>query len=229
MKYLELPSLIDLNSTLRSIGCGQVRIVARVEAFSCKPAGGDKSLYWSLEKELSRSPAARSPPARSPSLTASSSVEASTSPFGPLTEKASRKIFIFLISTLNHCFPDYDFRRVKADDFKKEALPLIMNHINTTLNSTIDNYNFSLRNKLWQAIDSELSLKDCNVYSFVPDPDANPFADEANVWSFNYFFYNAKLKRVALLTCRAVSIVQDYEFEDEDEDEYNEAGFVMEF
>lgn len=34
----------------------------------------------------------------------------SVSPFGPLTEKTSRHIFMDLISTLNHAFPDYDFR-----------------------------------------------------------------------------------------------------------------------
>jgi hypothetical protein len=32
----------------------------------------------------------------------------------------SRKTLIYLILTLNHIYPDYDFSRLRADDFKKE-------------------------------------------------------------------------------------------------------------
>lgn len=242
MKYLELPLIIEVNSLLRSIHCGQVRINARIEAFSCKQAGADKTLYWSLEKELSKSPVAQrcsSPPVLLGGRSPSAPVEPSTSPFGPLTEKSSRKIFIYLISTMNHSFPDYDFRKVKADDFKKEvSFQLIMNQINNMLGSVIDGYNVSLRTKLWNALDAELCLKECNIYSYIPDPDSDPFADEGNIWGFNYFFYNAKLKRVALFTCRAVSTAQlrrsssssyyDDTIVDDDDEEMYDAGFEME-
>lgn len=32
----------------------------------------------------------------------------------------SRKTLIYLILTLNHIYPDYDFSQLRADDFKKE-------------------------------------------------------------------------------------------------------------
>ena len=36
----------------------------------------------------------------------------SSSPMGPLTDSASRRLLIDLISTMNASFPDYDFRCV---------------------------------------------------------------------------------------------------------------------
>lgn len=37
-------------------------------------------------------------------------VDLSVSPFGPLTEGASKKTFMYLIATLNASYFDYDFR-----------------------------------------------------------------------------------------------------------------------
>jgi hypothetical protein len=57
---------------------------------------------------------------------------------------------------------------------------------------------------MWNAIDAEIQMGDCDVYSFNPDSDSDPFNEDGNsVWSFNYFFYNRRLKRILLVTCRA--------------------------
>lgn len=42
------------------------------------------------------------------------------SPVGPLSEAASRKTLIYLILTLNHSYPDYDFSLLRAHHFRKE-------------------------------------------------------------------------------------------------------------
>jgi hypothetical protein len=40
----------------------------------------------------------------------------SSSPVGPLTDSSSRKTLIYLILTLNHMYPDYDFSALRGGD-----------------------------------------------------------------------------------------------------------------
>lgn len=42
------------------------------------------------------------------------------------------------------------------------------------------------------------------VHSYNPDLDSDPFGEEGSLWSFNYFFYNKKLKRIVFFTFRSV-------------------------
>lgn len=44
-------------------------------------------------------------------------------------------------------------------------------------------------------------------YSFVslPDLTSDPYSEDGCLWSFNYFFYNSRLKRIVFFTCRSVS------------------------
>ena len=50
----------------------------------------------------------------------SSPTSFSRSPVGPLQESSSRKTLVYLILTLNHIYPDYDFSLLRAHHFKKE-------------------------------------------------------------------------------------------------------------
>ena len=63
-----------------------------------KTAGEDKKLYKTLESKYVEEMESEVPDL------------SSTSPFGPLTQQASRKTLYHLIATLNSSFPDYDFR-----------------------------------------------------------------------------------------------------------------------
>jgi hypothetical protein len=47
-----------------------------------------------------------------------------------------------------------------------------------------------------------VELKSCEIYSYVPDMEEDPFSDGA-LWSFNYFFFNKELKRIIYFTCVA--------------------------
>lgn len=40
--------------------------------------------------------------------------------------------------------------------------------------------------------------------SYNPDLTSDPFSEDGCIWSFNYFLYNKKLKRIVFFTCRAV-------------------------
>lgn len=42
------------------------------------------------------------------------------------------------------------------------------------------------------------------IYSYTPDMRSDPFSEDGCLWSFNYFFYNKKLKRILFFTCRHI-------------------------
>jgi hypothetical protein len=56
---------------------------------------------------------------------------------------------------------------------------------------------------VWGAIDEVVQVRDCDIYSYIPDMDADPFTD-GNLWSFNYFFYNKSLQSTSSATSTAL-------------------------
>lgn len=50
-------------------------------------------------------------------------------------------------------------------------------------------------------------LVDCDVYSYRKDgsSDVDPFSERSAIWSFTYFFYNRRLKRIVFFSCRSLS------------------------
>jgi hypothetical protein len=120
---------------------------------------------------------------------------------------------------------------VKAEQFHKESsFNVVANTVNTVMSPAIQDWD-KIRTQLWQAIDVEVQINDCEIFSFIADPDSDPFEEEGacavssirklmlfrltmiitspgNLWSFNYLFYNKKkLKRMLLFTCRAQRVV----------------------
>merc|ERR1719267_36830 len=98
MKFLEQPRLAMLSAFLGNRELGDRIINGRIEAFSCKRAGDDKKLARSLEQQYVEGMASTS----AGGLTG-------TSPLGPLSDAATRRLLIDLISTMNASFPDHDF------------------------------------------------------------------------------------------------------------------------
>lgn len=238
MKLLESCRFEALNSAL-SFVTGDSKIEARMESYSCKMIGTDKALYkrWNGSGDDARSPhafEALSPPGQgffstSPVMIntnwssededgghfSSMGLPSST---GVLCDVISRKTLFHLISTLNAAFPDYEFSSASASEFSKEAhLQTVVNSVDNLLSITaMDHYN-KIRHELWRTLNEEINLQNCDIYSFCPDLTSDPFAEDGCLWSFNYFFYNRKLKRVVLFTCRALSPFsqgEDEEFED---------------
>ncbi|KAG7224994.1 hypothetical protein INR49_014912 [Caranx melampygus] len=86
----------------------------------------------------------------------------------------------------------------------------VANAVNTSLFSAVGEEFNSLGPELWNAIDQEINLQSCDIYSYNPDLDSDPFGEEGSLWSFNYFFYNKKLKRIVFFTFRSVSVLSGY-------------------
>ncbi|KAK3283405.1 hypothetical protein CYMTET_8896 [Cymbomonas tetramitiformis] len=197
MKFLEYTPLSSLNSFLHHINVGDYVVEGDIQAYSCKLAGVDKKLSRSLDQEvvstLSTTP---------PSLL-------SSSPVGPLSESQSRKTLIYLILTLNHMYPDYDFSMLRAHHFRKdENVNMAKANIEQLLLETGKVWNQeepgqNFLDVLWQSVDEVMDLKDCDVYSYNADMEGDPFAEVGQVWAFNHFFYNKKLKRILYFSCRS--------------------------
>jgi hypothetical protein len=81
-------------------------------------------------------------------------------------------------------------------------LQSVLNTINSVLAPVVPDYD-KVAAQMWQVIDQEIQLQETAIYSLISDADSDPFAEEGNVWSFNYFFYNKKIKRILLFCCRA--------------------------
>lgn len=118
------------------------RVTGGCDLYTTKAAGPDKKLYKSIDRSLESQHAAMvrfgaslSPPQRE-ELAASLNLSRS-SPFGPLSEIASRRTFAYLIATLNASHPDYDFSHtLRPQDFRRErSLRRAMADIDSTLQS----------------------------------------------------------------------------------------------
>ncbi|KAJ4495086.1 Maf1 regulator-domain-containing protein [Lentinula edodes] len=152
MKYIELPSLTALASSLSHQG-SECNVSVRLEAYSCKNIKRDKRLFRDLEKvywddmgvletmkfdpgeEHSKSsPAEGSSSHTLPHSYLAQAHSSLSTPFGPLGSPQSRKTLYLLISTLNVAFPDYIFDSVKPSSFVHlESGAQILNALSTTL------------------------------------------------------------------------------------------------
>uniref|UniRef100_A0A8D8C5G9 Repressor of RNA polymerase III transcription MAF1 homolog n=1 Tax=Culex pipiens TaxID=7175 RepID=A0A8D8C5G9_CULPI len=105
--------------------------------------------------------------------------------------------------------PGCDFtlpeRLPKSHEFSKEpSLQWVLNSIESNLSAVAGDQYHKIRTALWSTIEDEISLNDCDIYSYNPDLNSDPFGEPGCLWSFNYFFYNKKLKRIVFFTCRAI-------------------------
>mmetsp|Transcript_16570 Transcript_16570/g.39329 ORF Transcript_16570/g.39329 Transcript_16570/m.39329 type:complete len:140 (+) Transcript_16570:289-708(+) len=83
-----------------------------------------------------------------------------------------------------------------------------------------------LLESLWTAIDEAIELKECDLYTYNSDLESDPFGEKGNVWSFNFFFYNKRLKRILYFACRAKSkaAVEGESSQTDSECKYNSDG-----
>jgi len=81
----------------------------------------------------------------------------------------------------------------------------VINSVDNLLSITAMDHYSKVRHDLWHTLNEEIRLQDCDIYSYTPDLANDPFVEDGCLWSFNYFFYNRKMKRVVLFTCQAQS------------------------
>ncbi|CAG9798613.1 unnamed protein product [Chironomus riparius] len=224
MKLLESTRFEAINSAL-TIQTGDSTIFGRIESYSCKMAGNDKQLYkrFVTPDTPSSDLQALSPPQTFMDMSPFFGRGSYSGDEGvTLCDTISRKTLFYLVATLNSAFePDYDFSDAKSHEFSKEpSIQLIMNHIDSNLSAVASDQYKNLQIPLWTTIDDEIQLNDCDIYSYNPDLNSDPFSEPGCLWSFNYFFYNKKMKRIVFFTCRAVnpntSCTSDFAMEEDD-------------
>lgn len=201
MKYLVSPELQNLATLLYAgIDLGDFVVHGRVEAYSCKKAGDDKRLAKEIESALMTE-------------LATSPLSPGTSPLGPLESSSTRKLLVSLITTLNASFQDYDFTSLRPDQFVREMNHhVVENSINTQMMDAIESAYPGTTSQFWQALDSLMDLEKCEIYSLVPDMDSDVF-NVGKLWSFNYFFFNKKLKKIVFFTADATSALRNASFD----------------
>ncbi|KAL9229266.1 hypothetical protein vseg_004751 [Gypsophila vaccaria] len=198
MKFLEYTSLDRINDFLSHLNLGERTIKGSLEAYSCKHTVTDKKLSVSLEHDIL-------------DYLGRSSDTDSPSPVDHLICRSSRKTLIYLILTLYRMYPDYDFSAVKAHEFfideSRDSFEQIFDsYMSEASREWVEsNGGSSLLKDLYKALDEVVKLSECEIYSYNPDCNDDPFLQRGAIWSFNFFFYNRKLKRVVSLRFCCIS------------------------
>jgi len=211
MKYLENSNLETLGEILSTSEDNlDGRLEARIESYSCKLTSEDKKMFGRQTIKRGVSPhelAALSPPTTcsvSPPTRARTWSTSSTE--GGMVGACSRKTLFYLISTLNHSYgADYDFTSAQSDEFSHEpSTAWVKNFIDSTLTAAAHStYTPLVKAQLWSALEAEICPNDCEIYAYNPDNDPND--DEPSVWSFSFFFYNRRLKRILYFSVRSIA------------------------
>lgn len=177
MKYLDLVPLQRINSFLDYVDAGEYVVYGDLEAYSCKLAGLDKKLSRSLDAEVRAEEGVGGALGASPSAASAAALNLSRSPVGPLSESSARRTLIYLILTLNHIYPDYDFSLLRAHHFRKEpSAAVAAEAVDERLRAAARAWagtpgagDTSFSEALWQAVDEAVDLKGCEVYSYSSD------------------------------------------------------------
>eukprot|EP01130_Rhizamoeba_saxonica_P004108 TRINITY_DN1692_c0_g2_i1.p1 TRINITY_DN1692_c0_g2~~TRINITY_DN1692_c0_g2_i1.p1 ORF type:complete len:225 (-),score=25.95 TRINITY_DN1692_c0_g2_i1:63-737(-) len=190
MKFVDTTPLAYLSSEIPSyVDQGETVISFRCELYTHSRAKSARKMHSDLENRY------KEEVANSPDETLS------TSPFGNMAVKRNRLAMIDMIATLNSAYPDYDFQGVHPTEFQHHSNK---QDVFLKLDSLMQNmpaYS-SVRSNFWKAVDEEVHLKSCSIYSYIPDPDSSPFnwSMENSLWCYNFLFYSPHLKRVLLFT-----------------------------
>ncbi|MCO5572184.1 hypothetical protein L7F22_025935 [Adiantum nelumboides] len=201
MKFLEYTPRNRINGFLSTVNLGDSLLKGNLEAYSCKAAGIDKKYSRNLEQEVIESLAF------SPS-------DLSASPLGPLSCLASRRTFIHLVLAMSYVYPDYDFSSVRPTSFAKEdSFGMVQLTIDTHLLEASKVWAFEFGDDvpfhsfMWEAIDEVIfsfELYGC-LFNYKPEFEGDFITDRSKIWSFSYFFYNRKLKRILIFSCQSLS------------------------
>nr|XP_025727092.1 repressor of RNA polymerase III transcription MAF1 homolog isoform X1 [Callorhinus ursinus]XP_025727093.1 repressor of RNA polymerase III transcription MAF1 homolog isoform X1 [Callorhinus ursinus]XP_025727094.1 repressor of RNA polymerase III transcription MAF1 homolog isoform X1 [Callorhinus ursinus] len=178
MKLLENSSFEAINSQL-TVETGDAHIIGRIESYSCKMAGDDKHMFKQFCQEgQPHVLEALSPPQTSGLSPSRLSKSQGGEDEGPLSDKCSRKTLFYLIATLNESFrPDYDFSTARSHEFSREpSLSWVVNAVNCSLFSAVREDFKALKPQLWNAVDEEICLAECDIYRWAGTPAGGPWA-----------------------------------------------------
>lgn len=221
MKLLVNPTLMQISDAI-SGETNEARIDCRIESYSCKMIAQEKKMFKSLAdfkpeqmEALAPTPSASaltpgilhslSPSSLSPSVLHGTPMDGTAD---VLQHTCSARTLYYLKATLNTVFaPDYDFSSAKSHEFSKEpSFDFTRRNLYGHLASAIDaGHVNTVTTALWAELEKEIAPSDCDIYSYNPDGDSDPFGEEGSLWSLNYFIYNKKLKRIVFIRCSGCS------------------------
>ncbi|KAG5363477.1 Repressor of RNA polymerase III transcription MAF1 [Yarrowia sp. B02] len=122
-----------------------------------------------------------------------------SSPFGDMSDTASKKVFAYLIAILNASDPNHDFSVLQPDDFQREPSA---SAVIGSFNNVLFGLGMPIPHRMWDVLDLQIEMRDCTIFSFTPD--ATILADEPGaLWSLSWFFFNKRKKRVACISLNA--------------------------
>lgn len=209
MKLLLNPTLMQISEAI-SGERNEAQIDCRIESYSCKMIAQEKKMFKSLlaaESSLSSTPGlvhSLSPHSLSPSTLSGSYADA---PPDVLQHTCSTRTLYYLKATLNTVFaPDYDFSTASANEFSKEpSVDFVSRNLYGHLATALGDDVVGLTTALWTELEKEINPSECDIYSYRPDGDSDPFGEEGSLWSLNYFVYNKKLKRIVYIRASSCS------------------------
>ncbi|KAK4524377.1 hypothetical protein GAYE_SCF03G2277 [Galdieria yellowstonensis] len=189
MKFLDIECLSELQRKLNDLELTDYRVRCQLEAYSCKPAGFDKKLSKSLEQRLLEQLEA-SPRAFQ------------ASPVGSLEDQSARKTLINLICTLNAAHQDYDFSSLQLSRLKRvQDVHALQQHVDSLFERFYRQLGIEFRQFLWENIGQIIRPEECEIYSYIPDYESDPYSSCGALWSFCYFFYHKNMKKILLFAC----------------------------
>ena len=232
MKLLDNANFAHL-SALLSTENSEMRLITRLESYSCKMAGQDKKMYKETMSNAGAEGTAAvqllSAASGSPgswqsandmfhsTYGTSGDFQSSELPQYPV----STKTLYYLKATLNAAFaPDYDFSHAHADEFCREAsVEYVSRKVDANFVAALGDDYSDMAYSLWQAIGDEIDPAACEIFSYTPDMESDPFNEEGVLWSYNYLLYNKKMKRLVFFACRAIAVprsaISDMAFADQ--------------
>ncbi|KAF8821286.1 hypothetical protein IE077_002201 [Cardiosporidium cionae] len=215
MYLIEHTELNRLSLLLQRLDVGDRVIEGRLELFSSsRKVTSEARLSETIHKELTSSPKWRS----------------CGSPSGQM-RKGDRDLMVNLISTMNQCFPDYDFSSLTPEDFHYvPKLESVFDTINYTLSYVVEKVVPGFIEDLWNAIREVISLEDADIYSYETGSSADPYSDENCLFSFDFFFYDKKRHRLLFFTCMTKSKnVNRSPYEDDKEEDDTGNSFLVDW
>ncbi|KFO76993.1 Repressor of RNA polymerase III transcription MAF1 [Cuculus canorus] len=193
MKLLENSSFEAINSQL-TVETGDAHIIGRIESYSCKMAGDDKHMFKQFCQEgQPHVLEALSPP--------------QTTGISPNRYRRSRRPSAAL--QIRSCgdpwsgtSPPWSILEVTSD-LRSGTSPPRWSQMTPGLVHLLEAL---LKKELGSRSRSHPDVPHTSTCrsSYNPDLDSDPFGEDGSLWSFNYFFYNKRLKRIVFFTCRSI-------------------------
>ena len=218
MKLLQ-NSLFDSVSAALSTQRDNINIKCNLESYSCKMTAKDKKYYKDLlphgQQATSIEALSRSEAEIQQILNGLTSNSFYSNTRGSnITESlpplVTRKTLFYLKSALNISFPDYNFHQVRSEEFSYEpSLSWVVENVNSNMSTLLGAAFARQASYFWKCIDDEIRLNDCSIYSYHPDLESGPFAEEGSLWSFNHFFFNKSMKRIVFFKCNGTRVCDE--------------------